>query len=337
MLNFDTERFRSIQAGALSLAEPLHETLGELIDGGATYLFFAGAGGAGRLMQPAVDLLSQRSRFPASLVRPAEIMATDHPALDENAIVVIPSLSGTTPESQEVLRYSQERGAKVIALTGHQDTPIAESADFAFTNYAADDTSSESFYLQSLLIALSTMELHDGVPGRARTLEQLRHLPELMIELKHAFEPRAQALAEQLAPESFHIITSSGLSWAEAWYYGTCILEEMQWIRTRPIHAADFFHGTLELLDADVSLLIFKGEDASRALTDRVESFASTISQKITIIDTAVFELPGIAADVRALISPVLLATVLERLSAHIEVVRDHPLTTRRYYRQMAY
>jgi fructoselysine-6-phosphate deglycase len=40
---------------------------------------------------------------------------------------------------------------------------------------------------------------------------------------------------------------------------------------------------------------------------------------------------------VRALVSPVVIATVLERLSAHLEVLRDHPLTTRRYYRRIAY
>jgi fructoselysine-6-phosphate deglycase len=33
----------------------------------------------------------------------------------------------------------------------------------------------------------------------------------------------------------------------------------------------------------------------------------------------------------------VLLATVFERLSAHLEVLRDHPLTTRRYYKRIEY
>jgi len=28
---------------------------------------------------------------------------------------------------------------------------------------------------------------------------------------------------------------------------------------------------------------------------------------------------------------------VLERVSAHLEVKRDHPLTTRRYYKRLAY
>ena len=39
----------------------------------------------------------------------------------------------------------------------------------------------------------------------------------------------------------------------------------------------------------------------------------------------------------RDVFAPVLLATVLERLSAHLEVLRDHPLTTRRYYKQLEY
>jgi fructoselysine-6-phosphate deglycase len=36
-------------------------------------------------------------------------------------------------------------------------------------------------------------------------------------------------------------------------------------------------------------------------------------------------------------VSPVILSALLERVSAHLEVLRDHPLTTRRYYRRMAY
>ena len=47
--------------------------------------------------------------------------------------------------------------------------------------------------------------------------------------------------------------------------------------------------------------------------------------------------LPGIGPRTRAMISPIVLATLLERLSAHLEVQRDHPLTTRRYYKRVEY
>jgi fructoselysine-6-phosphate deglycase len=116
-----------------------------------------------------------------------------------------------------------------------------------------------------------------------------------------------------------------------------CILEEWQWLRTRPVHASDFFHGTLELVEPGVSLVLLKGEDDARPLVERVEKFATGYTDKVTVLDTAEFPLPGISPDVRRLLSPVVLATLLERLSAHLEVERDHPLTTRRYYRRVAY
>jgi fructoselysine-6-phosphate deglycase len=166
---------------------------------------------------------------------------------------------------------------------------------------------------------------------------ELALLPELLLEVKRTFEPTAAELAETIKDDEYHILSGAGPAWTEAWYYGTCILEEMQWIRTRPVHASDFFHGTLELLEPGVSLILLKGEDASRPLAERVESWAPTITDRFTVIDAASFELPGLSQEVRALIPHVIIATVLERVSAHLEVLRDHPLTTRRYYRRATY
>ena len=72
-----------------------------------------------------------------------------------------------------------------------------------------------------------------------------------------------------------------------------CILEEMQWIRTRPVHAADFFHGTLELVEDGVSVLLLKGEDAARPLADRVEAFVPRYSGKLAVLDAAATSCPG--------------------------------------------
>ena len=63
----------------------------------------------------------------------------------------------------------------------------------------------------------------------------------------------------------------------------------------------------------------------------------SRAERQAIVLDTAELQLPGVGPEVRELISPVLLATVLERVSAHLEVKRDHPLTTRRYYKRVAY
>ena len=84
-----------------------------------------------------------------------------------------------------------------------------------------------------------------------------------------------------------------------------------------------------------MSILLLKGEDEYRPLVERVEKFAERFTNKLRAIDTASFDLPGIAPTTRKLISPIVLATVLERLSAHLEHKRAHPLTTRRYYKRV--
>jgi fructoselysine-6-phosphate deglycase len=337
MMDFDSDRFLRIEAGALALAPAIHAAVGDLLAKGASNVFFLGTGGAAILMQPAALLLQRRSALPVFMEIAAELVTAGHQALGKGSIVVIPSLSGTTKESVATLEFCREKGAAIIALVGHKDTPLGQKADHAFVNFAEDDTSSESFYLQSLLIALSIMAHRGEFAAYDQTVAELSTLPQHLLAAKQLFEPEAERLADAFADEPYHIVTAAGGSWAQAWYYGMCILEEMQWIRTRPIHAADFFHGTLELVETGVSVVILKGEDACRPLTERVEKFAREYTDKVTVIDAASFEMPGVSKETRALISPVILATVLERLSAHLAVKRNHPLTIRRYYKKVSY
>lgn len=337
MLNFDEARFTAVQAGALDLADGLTEVVDKCLAGGAQNLFFLGSGGAGILMQPAAQLLQARSEFSVFVPWPAEIVRTGSRSLGTHTIVVIPSLSGSTAESIAALAYCKQAGATVITLTGEPDSPLAVESDYNFSNAATDDTSSESFYLQSLVLALAVMRARTELADFDAIIGELRRLPELLVEVKRSAEDRAAAIAARIAASNYHIFTAAGSVWPQAYYYGMCILEEMQWIRTRPVHAADFFHGTLELVEDDVSVVLLKGEDATRPLADRVEAFVPRYTSKLTVLDAAHHDLPGISAAVRELISPVILATVLERVSAHLEVIRDHPLTTRRYYKRVEY
>lgn len=337
MLNFDDDRFLRIQSGAIALSERLHATIGDCLAAGAQSLLFAGSGGAGILMQPAVRLLQTRSTLPVFHEMPAELVTAGSVRLGPRSVVVIPSLSGTTKESVAALEHAKGAGATVISLTGHADTPLSDGADHSFVNFAEDDTSCESFYLQSLLLALSVLDHRGEIQDRAQIVSELQLLPTGLLEIKRGFEAHAEALADRMQDEGFHIVTGAGSTWPQAFYYGMCILEEMQWIRTRPVHASDFFHGTLELVEEGVSIVVLKGEDDTRGLCERVEAFARRYTSKMTVLDAADLVLDGVSQRTRELISQVLLATVLERVSAHLEVKRDHPLTTRRYYKQVAY
>lgn len=337
MLNFDEARYVGIQNGAVGLAASIRDALRRELDDGAENIFFAGAGGVNFLTQPAARILQTRSTFPTFVDMAAELVNSGNAHLGPKSIVVFPSVSGTTKEAIAALEFVRAKGARVLTLTAKADTPLAELADINFTNFCADDTSSENFYLQTLLIALAIIDLRGEYDAYDEVIAELERLPELLVEVKREFEPRAATFALEIKDEQNHILTGAGGAWYEAWYYGMCILEEMQWIWTRPVHASDFFHGTLELLESDTSVILVKGEDEQRPLAERVERFAPTVTKKLRVFDTRDFALPGISDRVRALISPIVLAAIFERLSAHLEIVREHPLTTRRYYKKGDY
>ncbi|WP_210506445.1 SIS domain-containing protein [Naasia sp. SYSU D00057] len=334
MLNFDEKHYLSVQSGAVALAQPIHDALKKELDAGVENIFFMGAGGVAFLTLPAARILQTKSTFPTFVDMAAEVVHTGNVNLGPKSLVLFPSVSGTTKEAIAALEFAKSKGARVLTLTGTAGTPLADLADINFQNDAADDTSSENFYLQTLFIALSIMHLRGEYDEYDEVIAELQTLPQLLVDVKAAFEPRAEALALEMKDEQNHIFTGAGGAWYEAWYYAMCILEEMQWVWTRPVHASDFFHGTLELTEKDTTVFLFKGEDESRPLADRVERFVPTVSEKLRVFDSKDFELKGLSPRTRALVSPIVFAAALERLSAHLEIVRNHPLTTRRYYKK---
>ncbi|WP_368250549.1 SIS domain-containing protein [Enterococcus sp. 2201sp1_2201st1_B8_2201SCRN_220225] len=338
MFNFDQERFLKTQTGAVATNDKLTEILAPLADK-LEEIYFIGSGGVGILFDSTIEFARTRSAFPFHRVIAAEFMLHPNKTFSDKSLVVIPSLSGTTKETIELVEYCNEHNVETLALVGSPNTPLEDAATYTVYNDVLDDTSSENYYLQGLMIALYMMKHRNEITEELYTtyLNDFAKLPEALLKAKEQAEPMAESFAKTHKDTPYHILTGAGDSFAEAYYYGMCILEEMQWIKTRPVHAADFFHGTLELIEAGVSVIITEGEDDSRVLTERVKNFVPKFTDVHITIDTKDYELPGISAETRKIISPIVLATVFERVSAFLEVERNHPLTTRRYYKKMEY
>ncbi|MEC0207802.1 SIS domain-containing protein [Paenibacillus ehimensis] len=337
MFNFDRDRYKRIQGGAVACRDSINQAIEEITARGFTNLFLIGSGGAGILMSPAEYVLRTHSTLPVYREIAAEFVTMDHKHLNERSLVVLASLSGTTQETVEAAQYCKDRGAVTISFTGKAGTPLAGLTDYSIVNFAEDDTSCESFFIQFYLLAFRIMYNRGEFPDYDRLVAEWERLPEALLDVKERTEERAKAFAERYRNEDYHMMVGSGNTWGEAYYYAMCILEEMQWIKTRPVHASDFFHGALELIEKDMSLILLKGEDETRPLMDRVERFAKSYTDELTVFDTADYELAGISPAYRKYVSPIVAAALLERVSCHLEHVRNHPLTTRRYYRRVQY
>ena len=138
------------------------------------------------------------------------------------------------------------------------------------------------------------MKNHGDFADYDKFMAELKTMPELLVDVKKKADAPADAYAKKHRDDAIQYLVGSGNLWGEAYCYAMCIMEEMQWMRTKSISGADFFHGTLEVIGRDDSVILFKGEDAARKLMDRVENFVNTICANVTVFDTADYELKGI-------------------------------------------
>ncbi|MBI0578106.1 SIS domain-containing protein [Neobacillus cucumis] len=337
MLNFSREKYLKVTGGAVGLREEIEKVVDKVYEKGFKNIFLIGSGGAVATFYPFEFMINSTSTIPAYAEIAAEVVLQNHKQLSEQSLVILSSLSGTTQETVAAAKYCKEKGATTIGLTGEYNKPLADTVDFPIVNFAENDFASDGNQLVLYLLIFKLMNKNGDFPRYEEFAAQLEALPERLIEAKEQFEDKAEAFAAAYKDEPYHMVVGSGNTWGRAYSYAMCVLEEMQWIKTKSIHAAEFFHGTLELVEEDTSVLLLKGEDESRPLMDRVEAFAEKYTKKLTVIDTKAFELEGINEEFRKYLSPIVTSTLLQRLSVHLEDKRNHSLEIRRYYRTVAY
>ena len=235
-------------------------------------------------------------------------------------------------------KYAKEVGATVIVLVGEKECPLTEYADYVFENRtASNDDLVEEIYIQYFALGARFMKNNGEFPEYEKFIDALKQMPEVLQKVREDNDERALAFAEKHKDTKFHMCVGAGNTWGETYCFAMCVLEEMQWIATKSIHAAEFFHGTVEMTEKDMSFMLFKGEDETRPLLDRVEKFVRKYSDVVQVWDTKDYELKGVDPSVRGLVSPLVMAAQLERVSAHFEHVRNHSLEIRRYYRTVKY
>ena len=101
--------------------------------------------------------------------------------------------------------------------------------------------------------------------------------------------------------------------------------------------AAEFFHGPFEVLDQNTPVFLFKGEDASRPIVERVERFCKKYTERLVVYDSKDYEMKGIDPEVRAIVAPMILSSAVDRFPQHLSVWHNHPLSTRRYMWKFEY
>lgn len=331
MFNFNEAAIRQEHQNGVALIPRTEKFVDQICENGYSGIFYIGIGGTQLYANQMMHIAKQLgSKLPLHVENAADFSLMGNPFFDEKSIVVVESISGDTREVVEAVDKARQMGAKVLGYVEKGGSPLYEKCDYLIS------TTGGGYYFW-YTVTLRFLHNTGQFPQYGQFMGELAHMPDIVAQIYKDADEDARLYAARYCDEPLTYLVGAGNleDWAAC--YGMCIMEEMQWMRTRPISASNFFHGTLEVIERDVPVILIKGEDKARPQMDRVERFVRTVSAKVTVFDTTKFSLNGISDEFRWILSPIVMRSAFQRVSIHLEHCRRHPLSIRRYYRRLDY
>ena len=336
MLSFDVPKYEKVLGGAVALRPQVEKATDEISKAGYSNIFFIGTGGSYAHGLCLKTMMDSQSALETHAVMAAEFMLMTPKRFSKDSLCVFTTRSGDTKEIVAAAKFCRDAGARVVMYSAKTDSPAAQHANYLFSCYSDDDYLVEVIYLTMIPFVARLMQQRGEFPKYDELAAGTDSAIPYLIKGKEKLDDIGKAYAAAHKDCDYTMVVGSGIGWGEAYSAAMCIMEEMLWMKTKSIHATEFFHGTIELVEPDTTMLLFYGDDESRPLMDRVLNFAKTVSKDITVFDTQEIDLP-VPADLRKYLTPLAMAIIIDRIAVHLSEERDHPLTIRRYYRQMEY
>lgn len=337
MLKFDKQKQIESVQGALALRTQIEKVVDGLWEDGFDGIYFFGIGGTWASGMQAEVYMRGKSSLPVFVENAAEFNTTGNRRFTSRSIVICSSVTGSTQEMIVAVEKIKKIGARVFGFIDREDTPLANICDYCIS-YPGNEQL--KFYMTANRFMFKNGEFPEYERYNA---EMEENLARVLVEVEEQADGFAQEYAHRkLAyvkehPEMPHYFVGGGNQWGATYSYAMCYWEEQFWLRTKSVTTAEFFHGTLEIIDRDTPVTLFMGEDEQRPLAERVAKFLPKVCSNYTVIDTRDYELRGISPEFRGSISHLVMHSVNNRVDAHLEQVFCHPMQIRRYYRQFDY
>ena len=340
-------------------------------------VYFVACGGSKAIFDPAQFIFDRETALPAFVYNANEFIHRCPKGLGANSLVVTCSHSGNTLETTRATQLAGDKGALTISFSYRVDSPLWKATQhpiYYVWGPDADpgDNNNGMLYrlVFSILNALQPNEKYE------RAIKACDNLGKVYEANKAKFAESAKAFGAKYKNNKLIYTMSSGPCYGVAYSFAICLLQEMQWIHSEPIHSGEFFHGPFEVTDADVPFIILKnygkdcdenvkknwiteyGADFLRPLVDidsavgaysdsmngetrvldvRAEAFVKRFSEHVIPIDCNEFDMEGIDEDLRNYFAVLVAGVVLRSYADAIAYYRGHPLSVRRYMWCMEY
>ena len=341
MYNFDQKLYEEHVGKIIGLIPQMEAYADAVTEKGYNNIMLLGVGGTIYEWETVYGCMSKRTDFPIVVENAAEFLIKSERALsylNKNTLVITTSVSGDTKEIVQAVKVLKERGNTVLGFTKNQETPLGQLLDYFLP---MDTHFCENFYLLYFTLLMCLMDRKDQVNAYERWKEQLPLVYEGLNDVYAKTDLLAKDIVRKYHKAPYSLWVGSGpVLYPCIKMITTCLLEEMQWIRVRPVTSADFFHGTIEMVEDGVPVFVVKGVDEYRALDQRVENFLNNYkpTDSAVVYDLEQYPIHGVDDQFKDIASAaVFSACIIDRIPKYYEFFNGHSLAFRRYYRQLDY
>ena len=221
-------------------------------------ILISGMGSSCYAAYPALIELSKQP-LPVQLVNAAELLHSLNGMIGPRTLLWLNSQSGRSAELVNLLeRIESAPPARLLTVVNDTSSPMGAGADVCLPIHAGEEaTVSTKTYVNMLAVnLLAAVQLAGGAVEPV--LHELRAAADAMEAYLADWETRVQELDSALADFDTLFLIGRGASMSAVWN-GSLINKEAAKCAFEGIHAADFRHGPLELVEKGFAALIFAG------------------------------------------------------------------------------
>lgn len=335
--NYDEQAIIDGINEGLALRPQIESIIDEIWKDGFDAVYFIGIGGTYASCMMAEAYMKGKSSLPVFAENAADFLTGGIRRFTSRSIVVLSSVSGTTPEMTALAEKVHALNGRIFAFIDTPGTPLTEMADWLIV-------SAKNEQIKFLTVCNYLMYLNHEFDDYAEFNRQMEtYLARNLADIEKEADAWAKEYARQKAayieahPDMPHYYLASGILYGAAYSCAMCYHAEQLWIRTVCISCQEFFHGMQEVITKDVPVTVWIGEDEQRPLAERAARFLPKVCANYTVIDSSEFDMKGIDPKYRGMICYLIIRAVNNRIDVYLEHELRHPMSIRRYYRQFDY
>ena len=303
------------------------------------HVYFVACGGSSAIMYPNKYIMDREAKNISSDVYSSNEFIYRNPRkLGENSLVILCSMSGTTPETVKAAEFARQKGALTVGYTNNETSPLAVESEFVVKyEWGADSVAFNTNLGLLYQLTMGVLHVVEGNDKFDKMINSLSNLQTIFEKSATAYASKAEAFGQEYKDEKVIYTMASGANYGIAYSYAICILMEMQWIHSNAVHSGEYFHGPFEIIDKDVPFIILLGLDETRPLDERALDFSKKYGEKLVVLDAKDLDLTGIDEELKGYIAPLVLNHVLRKYAEQLAEARNHPLSQRRYMWKVEY